>query len=434
MLIENFIDLFLESAPWMMLGLVIAGLIKEFIPGDFLTRHLGGKGLWVTVKAAFIGAPLPLCSCGVIPAALGLRRNGASKSATTAFLVATPETGVDSVSVSYALLGPFMAVIRPIAAVVSAIVAGLIVGKDDEPKISSPDISSSPNVKPTQSCCASKKAETATPKSMPLQSAVSSASCCSQSADSAQVAAVKPTSTGCCSSGKNEVDVASNSTQEAKLAATSQMSEGNKATCCSSSATKASSASSATANRNIGKKIYGGVSFAATDLVRDISLWLIVGLFFAALVETYVATDYLAQWGDSIWAMLLMVAISVPMYICATASTPIAAGLLLSGISPGAVLVFMMAGPATNVATLGVVGKELGRRALFAYLTGVIGMAILFGLLTNYLVAEFGVVVAPISSMDHEILPYWLTLASSLLLAALMLRVAWQKAHAKLIS
>ena len=131
-LLNNFWHLFLLSAPWLMLGLFIAGLLNVYLPANFLNRHLGKEGLWTTVKAAFIGAPMPLCSCGVIPAAIGLRRAGASKSATTAFLVSTPETGVDSVSVSYVLLGPFMAVIRPIAAVCSAIVAGVLVGKDSE--------------------------------------------------------------------------------------------------------------------------------------------------------------------------------------------------------------------------------------------------------------------------------------------------------------
>ncbi|RJG47876.1 SO_0444 family Cu/Zn efflux transporter [Motilimonas pumila] len=428
MLIENFIDLFLESAPWMMLGLLIAGLIKEFIPGDFLTRHLGGKGFWVTVKAAFIGAPLPLCSCGVIPAALGLRRNGASKSATTAFLVATPETGVDSVSVSYALLGPFMAIIRPVAAVVSAIVAGLIVGKDDADRPASKVHSGRhKSAEANQDgCCGDKVAQPRVPNDKQTTTR-SQPGCCSAPAEPP-----KPVVSSCCSSNNNDDEAVSGcSGNKGAVAATSVAISDSVSSCCSNDSEQAKSQSEVN-KRSVGQKVFGGVSFAATDLVRDISLWLLVGLFFAALVETYVATDYLAQWGDSIWAMLLMVAISVPMYICATASTPIAAGLLLSGISPGAVLVFMMAGPATNVATLGVVGKELGKRALLAYLVGVIGMAIVFGLLTNYLVAEFGFVVAPISAMDHALLPHWLTISSSVLLAGLMLRVGWQKLSLKL--
>ena len=162
-------------------------------------------------------------------------------------------------------------------------------------------------------------------------------------------------------------------------------------------------------------------------------VWLVIGLFFAALVQTYVPESYLSQWGSGIFAMLVVILISIPMYICATASTPIAAGLLLSGVSPGAVLVFMLAGPATNIATLGVVGKELGKRAVFAYLTGVIGMALLFGFLTDYLVDEFGFVVAPMMGTEHEVLPHWLSLASGIILAILMLRLVFKMALKKFV-
>lgn len=385
-LMNNFIDLFLESAPWMVLGLVIAGLLKEWIPTDFLTKHLGGRGGKTTVKAAFIGAPLPLCSCGVIPAALGLRRSGASKSATTAFLVATPETGIDSVSVSYALLGPFMAVVRPIAAISSAIVAGLLVGKEAEREECHATEPTQPSK--TSSCCSN----------VQIEPSVKASACCSAiSMDKAvPLKAVKAvaakTKTETCSS-KNDG-------------------------CCSSAPLQST-------QRSAWGKFKSGIYFASTDLVKDISTWLLIGLFFAALIQTYVETDFLAQWGGSIWSMLLMVIISVPMYICATASTPIAAGLLMSGISPGAVLVFMLAGPATNVATLGVVGRELGKRSLVAYLIGVVGMALVFGLLTNYLVAQYGFSVAPLSAVDHEVLPHWFSMASAIVLVALMVRYYW---------
>jgi uncharacterized membrane protein YraQ (UPF0718 family) len=291
---------------------------------------------------------------------MGLRRSGASKSATTSFLVATPETGVDSVSVSYALMGPFMAIIRPIAAIVSAIVAGLLVGKDEA----------------LQEAKQERKGDT--------QSSCSSTSSCCSSQKATQSAPQK-THSACCSS-------------QPKPPAASAW-----------------------------QKLSRGLHFAATDLVKDIATWLLIGLFFAALIQTYVETDYLAQWGGSIWSMLLMVLISIPMYICATASTPIAAGLLMSGISPGAVLVFMLAGPATNIATIGVVRKELGARALWAYLIGVIGTALVFGLLTDYLVTQFGFSVASISNTHHELLPAWLTVGSALLLGGLMLRVYVQK-------
>ena len=123
----NFVALFTESAPWLLLGLLIAGFMKWLVPMDLLKKHMGDNRFISIIKAALIGAPLPLCSCGVIPAAIGLRRSGASRSTTVSFLVATPETGVDSISVSYALLGPFFAIIRPFAAIFTAIYAGVMV-------------------------------------------------------------------------------------------------------------------------------------------------------------------------------------------------------------------------------------------------------------------------------------------------------------------
>ncbi len=151
LLLENLIALLVEASPWLLLGLVIAGLMKTWLPSQILSKHLG-SGKMAEVKAAFFGAPLPLCSCGVIPVATELRRSGASAPATSSFLVATPETGVDSISVSYALLGPLIAIFRPIAAISSAIFTGLLVATTKEEVTSTP----------TQtSCCASKKVEEA---------------------------------------------------------------------------------------------------------------------------------------------------------------------------------------------------------------------------------------------------------------------------------
>jgi hypothetical protein len=152
---------------------------------------------------------------------------------------------------------------------------------------------------------------------------------------------------------------------------------------------------------------------------------LLVGLFFAALVQTYVPADFFLQWGSGILAMVVIILVSIPMYICATASTPIAAGLLLSGVSPGAVLVFMLAGPATNIATLGIVVNELGRRAVVAYLVGVMGVAVLFGLLTDFLVEQYQIDVAPMLGEHHEVLPEWLMYLTSFILLGLLLRLVW---------
>ena len=168
-----------------------------------------------------------------------------------------------------------------------------------------------------------------------------------------------------------------------------------------------------------------------TDLIRDTTIWLLIGLSFAAIVQTYVPSDFMTQWGDGVLAMMAMVIISVPMYICATASTPIAAGLLLTGVSPGAVLVFMLAGPATNIATLGVVAQELGKRALLGYIGGVVGVAIISGFVVNFLVNTFGFVVMPQIGGEHTLLPNSITYTAGVILALLMVNVLFNKLVAK---
>ncbi|MEM6189605.1 SO_0444 family Cu/Zn efflux transporter [Shewanella scandinavica] len=468
MLLNNFIDLFLDSAPWLLLGLILAGLLKVFVPMVWMQKQLGGHGFKTVVKAALLGAPLPLCSCGVIPAAVGLRRSGASKAATTSFLVSTPETGVDSIAVSYVLLGPFMAIVRPIAAITSAIVAGLLVGRDDDdgkPAVKSESKSASDA--PVAACCASKSAtQPQAVKAEPVKGCCSStkeptlapvkaaASCCGTEShtDSEQKtepkSAIKMTPMAATSSLMTAHDgsVANVGVMKAEkilvvkkgaCCGTSNIAEsgthdhsahapqaqGKADSCCASTQDMATELKSQSVLSRVGI----GLKYAATDLVRDTTLWLLVGLFFAALVQTYVPADFLAQWGDGILAMLVMVLVSVPMYICATASTPIAAGLLLAGVSPGAVLVFMMAGPATNIATLGVVAKELGKRALWGYLGGVIGVALVAGILVNYLVDSFGFVVMPQIGEQHQMLPQWLVATSGIVLALLMAKVVFEK-------
>ncbi|MEZ9820369.1 SO_0444 family Cu/Zn efflux transporter [Shewanella sp. 10N.286.45.A1] len=423
MLFANFIDLFLDSAPWLLLGLFLAGMLKMFVPMAWMQKQLGGHGFKTTVKAAVLGAPLPLCSCGVIPAAVGLRRSGASKAATTSFLVSTPETGVDSVTVSYVLLGPFMAIVRPIAAVTSAIVAGLLVGRDDDEvkpvadteKAASSSCCSSKKAEPkvaTSSCCASEKKATVSMKPM-VQSSVMSQVTNAAPLNLSPVA--EPKKSTCCSSEKVAVKA-----ESASSCCSSKSSDSAEAeSCCESTKDIATELKGTSVISRIGK----GLHFAATDLVRDTTVWLLIGLFFAALVTTYVPGDFMAKWGDGILAMLVMVLISVPMYICATASTPIAAGLLLAGVSPGAVLVFMLAGPATNIATLGVVTKELGKRALFGYLGGVLGVALVSGVLVNYLVDTFGFVVMPQVGEHHNLLPAAIVYSSAVVLAILMAKV-----------
>ncbi len=330
-LIVNFWQLFLVSAPWLLLGLILAGLLNVFIPKDLLQKHLGKEGFWTTIKAALIGAPMPLCSCGVIPAAVGLRRAGGSKSATTAFLVSTPETGVDSISVSYVLLGPFMAVIRPIAAVVSAIAAGLLVGseKDDKP-VPLKHLNTSEEPSATSDCCGAN--HHSEPK--PAEKHHSHDSCCG----STKVETVKVSSSCCAPAGPQFAVAGANMS-------CCDTTEPTVTSCCDASSATTSCCEPAPVPENQGffGKIVEAVKFSCNQLLSDTAVWLLIGLFFAALVQTFVPESFLSQWGDGIIAMLVVILISIPMYICATASTPIAAGLLMAGVSPGAVLVFMLA-------------------------------------------------------------------------------------------
>lgn len=385
--LNNLLGLCLEAAPWLVLGLVIGGLIKALIPTSLLQKHLSGNNTPSVVKAALFGAPLPLCSCGVIPAALGLRRAGASKSATVSFLVATPETGIDSVSISYALLGPFMAIVRPIAAIISAITAGLLVGKAEEND------------------------------SVAVATSEAEASCCSSSNKTESVEVVaESVQKSCCGSSKIEskpvVETAS---------------------CCGSSDKSSNDSSQQIPMEShpdsLLHKAWDGVVYSFTDLFDKVLFWLMIGLVFAALVQTFVPITFLAEWGSGLPAMLLMLVVGIPMYVCATASTPIAAGLLLAGVSPGTAMVFLMAGPATNISTLGVIGKELGRRSLIAYLTGVTSVALMTGFVVDYLISRFNIDIQSQISHSHEMVPAVIAWAALLLLVGVVLKLKFGKNH-----
>ena len=349
MFLTNFLELALEAAPWLVFGLLLGGLVGSVIPHSLLERHLSGDGLGSILKATLLGAPLPLCSCGVIPAALGLRRAGASKPATAAFLVSTPETGVDSISVTYALLGPVMAVVRPIAALCSAITAGLLVAlfdRDEKQNGSTLDESST-------SCCASKaKSEAAQPEA--------EESCCA-------------------SSGKTEVQ------------------------------------------KNGLSKVWSDIQTTFIDLLNSIGLWLLAGLVFAAAVQTFLPTDFLAAWGQGFIAMGVMVLVGIPMYICATASTPIAAGLVVAGVSPGVALVLLLTGPATNLSTLGVISQELGKRSMWLYLLAVVCTAMFSGWLVNALFTLYEIDIQAQVHGVHVGVPVWLQWGALLLLLAVAL-------------
>ncbi|WP_100657895.1 SO_0444 family Cu/Zn efflux transporter [Alteromonas flava] len=329
LVVENFIALFIETAPYLLLGMLLAGVIHHSIPRQWIDKTLGKRSSVLT--AAVIGAPLPLCSCSVIPVAMGIRRSGASKASTASFLVATPETGVDSIGITYALMGPVMAIARPIAAISSAVVTGIAIaiwGRESTIEVEQPA---------TKSCCH-------------------------------KSAAPNPQQT------------------------------------------------------SLWNKSKAILHYGFDKLLADFMKWLLIGLFFAALIVTYVPANWMAEYGSGPMAMLLMVMVSIPMYICATASTPIAVGLMMAGVSPGAALVFMLTGPATNIATLMVIKQELGKRELLVYLVALISSALIAGWALDGVIAQFDLSINLAHGVhsDMQSLIYSL---SAIVLAVLMI---WQ--------
>lgn len=281
-----------EMAPYILLGLFIAGLLHAFVPSATMSRHLSRPSLGSVIKATLIGVPLPLCSCGVLPTAVALRRSGASKASTAAFLISTPQTGVDSIAATYSLLGPAFAIIRPIAAIVTSIFGGLAVGRYE--KTESP---------------------------------------------------VEP-------------DV--------------------KSDCCEASA-------AATNETGFIAKFLSALRYGFYDMVQSIGKWLVIGLIIAALITVLVPADFFAAFADRpLLAMIAVVIVAVPMYICATGSIPIALSLMLKGLSPGTAFVLLMAGPAANVASLTILSRSLGRRSAAVYLATIVIGAIAFGLAIDY--------------------------------------------------
>jgi len=297
-----------QSALFVLCGFVVAGLLKAYLPDDFVARHLGRGRVLAVINTSALGVPLPLCSCGVVPAAAALRRQGASKGATTAFLVSTPETGVDSIAVTYGLLDPVMAALRPLSAFLTATCAGLLIDGLARPA----------------------------PDALPADA--SEGACC-------------PCHAGTC-------------------------------------------------RKPLRHKLYAGLGYAFNDLLGDIGTWFMAGVLIAGIISVAIPRQFIAEHlGPGILPMLLMLAAGIPMYVCATGATPIAAALALKGLSPGAALVFLLSGPATNAASLTVIYRILGRKATCIYLASIAGCTLAMGLLTNYI---YGLLGIGISGWAHQ--------------------------------
>ncbi|RUM70141.1 MAG: permease [Sulfurovum sp.] len=309
-------QLTLSMAPYILFGLLFAGVLHALVPESIVTKHLGKENIASVIKATIFGIPLPVCSCGVIPLATAIKKSGASKGATLSFLISTPITGVDSILATYGIFGWIFTLYRIITSMIIAIVAGILTNIFDkekkEPQSNKPLFSTTTT-----------NTLTAT---MPLQ--------------------------------KKEAMQDTTSTDE----------------CCS--------------NENTSKKfsLKAVFDYAFNTLLKDIAKPLFWGLILGALITVAIPDNLSELLKDNAWlSYLIVILIAVPMYVCATASLPIAAGLMLSGVSAGAAFVFLTAGPATNTVTIGVVKKMLGSTSLATYLGSIVVGSILFGFGLDYI-------------------------------------------------
>ena len=312
--------LLLEMSPYLLLGFLIAGILKFTLKPATMKHHLGKANLRSVINASLLGVPMPLCSCGVIPTGVGLYRNGASKGAAQSFLISTPQTGVDSIMITYSLLGLPFAIIRPIAAFLTGIAGGVITNKVE---------------------------------------------------------------------GEKPHEFANRTVEE-------DMPKG-------------------------WQKIPAILKYAFIDFMADIAKWLAIGILIAGLISVVLPDDFFLKYlSNPYLSMVVMLVASIPLYVCATSSVPIAAALILKGLSPGAALVFLMAGPATNAATISVIGNTLGKKSLIVYLSTIIIGSFAGGvILDQFMPASW---FTGIMSMghDHHMIPEWLMISSTIILTILI--------------
>lgn len=347
-------DLSYAMAPYIVFGLLFAGILHELVPEALVTKHLGKDSVSSVVKSTLFGIPLPVCSCGVIPLATAIKKSGASHGATLSFLISTPITGIDSVLATYGMFGWAFTLYRLLTSMVMAIVAGILtnlfgLSSEAQADAKAPAFA----LVPQQAGMTPMGFAAAAPK------AAQEESCCDSSC-------------GCSGEEKKRFSFV--------LA----------------------------------------LRYGFVTLLGDIAKPLFWGLIIGALITAAIPENFSNLLAGHAWlSYLIVIAIAVPMYVCATASLPIAAGLMLSGVSAGAAFVFLSAGPATNTVTIGVVKKMLGTRALTIYLASIVVGSLLFGLGLDWLFASIEVDPKALVHLPEE--GGVIAIASSLLLWGLML-------------
>ena len=309
----QFITLFSEMAPFLLLGFLLAGILHVWVPNHLYVPKISKPNFKSVLWSALFGVPLPICSCGVIPTSIALRKEGASKGASVSFLISTPATGVDSILATYSLLGGPFAILRPIAAFVTAMLGGV------------------------------------------LTNLVT----------------------------KNEKDTGVTVVGEAHAHEHHHEHhdhhEHEDHHCCDGHC-ECDGADACSDKKSFAQKIKETVEYGFVNMIGDVSKWLIIGLLLGALIAAFVPDDFFLFLHEyPLLCMLVVLVLAMPMYTCATGSIPLALALVEKGITPGAALVLLMAGPATSIASMLVVGKAFGKRTLAAYLVSIAFGALFFG-------------------------------------------------------
>jgi len=330
----------------MLFGFFIAGLLHVFFKSDKIGLYLGNGKVRPVFLSALMGIPIPLCSCGVIPAAAGLKEQGANNGATLSFLISTPESGVDSIAVTYSLIDPLMTIMRPISAFVTAVIAGI--------------------------------------------------------AENFLIGTGKNTST---------------------FFATSTPSSASKPFPINNTPKKCCAVHTQT-HSSITARIKTGLQFAFIDLLGDIGKYFVIGVLLAGIINFLVPDNFIDAYMDNKYlSMLIMLIVAAPMYVCATASTPIVAAFILKGLNPGAALVFLLAGPATNMASLSMISGLLGKKSLGIYLSSIAVCSLAMGFLTDTLYDYFGISIEATIGKASEIFPPFAETLSGIILAVLLIYV-----------
>jgi hypothetical protein len=385
--VREFITLFSEMAPFLLLGFLLAGVIHVWIPNALYVPKISKSNFSSVLWAALFGVPLPICSCGVIPTSIAIRREGASKGASVSFLISTPATGVDSILATYSLLGLPFAILRPIAAFVTALVGGVFTNFATRNE-------------PAEASAKASHHESAYSKSAHSHSEHSHSGKCSEHHHEDHCSASAGTSTG---------------------------SVCHSETCC------CSCESVDVHSMNFGQKIVETFRYGLVDMVGNVSKWLMIGLLLGALIAAFVPNDFFMALRE--YPLLCMIAIlllAMPMYTCATGSIPLALALVAKGITPGAALVLLMAGPATSIASMLVVGKAFGKRTLIAYLVSIAVGAIGFGFIVDtFFMDTFLSAMLPggaAECLGHEVLGVFDYICAGLLALLILYTVVTRKA------